>query len=103
MYTSVAHAVADGIAENSNSATKNRGRFDPTCIRLPHVPDCFFQYPKYLTISQLEPKDAGKHVHFYEFLTAGKHKLAIEIVGANPKAIKAFMFGLDYVRLRASK
>ncbi|MGE0757120.1 MAG: PVC-type heme-binding CxxCH protein [Pirellulaceae bacterium] len=34
-------------------------------------------------------------------LAAGEHKLAIEIVGANPGAIKSYMFGLDYVRLRA--
>ena len=32
-------------------------------------------------------------------LTAGRHKLAAEIVGANPKADKTYMFGLDYVRL----
>ncbi|MBI3464325.1 MAG: VCBS repeat-containing protein [Planctomycetes bacterium] len=33
-------------------------------------------------------------------LTADNHKLSVEIVGANPKAIKTYMFGLDYVRLR---
>ena len=32
-------------------------------------------------------------------LTAGRHRLSIEIVGANPKAVKGYMFGLDYVRL----
>jgi hypothetical protein len=32
-------------------------------------------------------------------LTAGKHRLAVEIVGANPQAAKAYMFGLDYVAL----
>jgi len=32
-------------------------------------------------------------------LTAGPHKLIVEITGANPKAKKAYMFGLDYVRL----
>jgi putative heme-binding domain-containing protein len=32
-------------------------------------------------------------------LTAGAHKLGVEIVGAHPDAIKAYMFGLDYVRL----
>jgi hypothetical protein len=32
-------------------------------------------------------------------LTAGEHKLTVEIVGANDKAIKAYMFGLDYVKL----
>lgn len=32
-------------------------------------------------------------------LTADKHKLEIEIVGANEKAIKRYMFGLDYVLL----
>ena len=30
-------------------------------------------------------------------LTAGKHRLTFEIVGSNPKAVKAYMFGLDYV------
>jgi len=34
-------------------------------------------------------------------LTAGDHKLTVEIVGANDKAIKAYMFGLDYVKLSA--
>jgi len=32
-------------------------------------------------------------------LTAGEHKLTVEIVGANEKAVKAYMFGLDYVKL----
>jgi hypothetical protein len=32
-------------------------------------------------------------------LTAGEHKLMVEITGANEKAVKAYMFGLDYVRL----
>ncbi len=32
-------------------------------------------------------------------LPAGKHRLTAEIVGANPKAAKAYMFGLDYVVL----
>ena len=32
-------------------------------------------------------------------LTAGDHKLSVEIVAANPQAVKAFMFGLDYMRL----
>lgn len=30
-------------------------------------------------------------------LSEGEHKLTVEIVGANPKAIKAYMFGLDYL------
>lgn len=33
--------------------------------------------------------------------TAGEHTLGIEIVGANPKAAKAYMVGVDYVRLAA--
>jgi hypothetical protein len=33
-------------------------------------------------------------------LSAGEHKLTVEIVGANEKAIKAYMFGLDYVLLQ---
>ena len=32
-------------------------------------------------------------------LTQGTHKLGLQIVGANPKALKGFMVGLDYVRL----
>ena len=32
-------------------------------------------------------------------LTAGDHTLTIEIVGANDKAIKNYMAGLDYVKL----
>jgi VCBS repeat-containing protein len=32
-------------------------------------------------------------------LDAGKHKLTIEITGANDKAVKAYMAGLDFVRL----
>ena len=36
-------------------------------------------------------------------LTAGEHKLSIEIIGANPKAIKNYMAGLDYVKLELVK
>ena len=36
-------------------------------------------------------------------LAAGDHKLGVEIVGANEKAIKAYMFGLDYVKLVTAK
>lgn len=32
-------------------------------------------------------------------LAAGEHKLAIQITGANPKAVKSFMVGLDYMKL----
>ncbi|MFO8012141.1 MAG: DUF2961 domain-containing protein [Phycisphaerae bacterium] len=35
-------------------------------------------------------------------LAKGKHKLTVEITGANPKAQKAYMFGLDYVKLEAA-
>ena len=36
-------------------------------------------------------------------LTRGVHKLTVEIVGANPKAKKAYMFGLDYLKLIPAK
>lgn len=36
-------------------------------------------------------------------LPAGDHKLAVEIVGANDKAEKSYMFGLDYVRVQRAK
>jgi len=32
-------------------------------------------------------------------IEAGRHQLEIEIVGANEKAAKAYMFGLDYIKL----
>ena len=32
-------------------------------------------------------------------LTAGDHKLTVEILGANDKAVKSYMFALDYVKL----
>jgi hypothetical protein len=32
-------------------------------------------------------------------LSAGEHKLTVEIVGANDKAVKNYMFGLDYLKL----
>jgi hypothetical protein len=32
-------------------------------------------------------------------LAAGTHKLTVEIIGANEKAVKSHMFGLDYVKL----
>lgn len=34
-------------------------------------------------------------------LQAGENRLAVEIVGANEKAVKGYMFGLDYVKLEA--
>ena len=36
-------------------------------------------------------------------LTAGRHNLSVEITGANPKAVKSYMFGLDYVKLAEVK
>ena len=32
-------------------------------------------------------------------LTKGQHRLTLELVGANPKAVKAYMAGLDYLKL----
>jgi len=45
-----------------------------------------------------QPVSLGTHD-----LTAGPHKLTAEIVGANPKAKKAYMFGLDYLLLKPAK
>ncbi len=36
-------------------------------------------------------------------LTAGEHKLGFTIVGANEKAVKAYMVGLDYAKLELQK
>lgn len=33
-------------------------------------------------------------------LSAGDHQLTVEITGANPRSVKSFMFGLDYVKLQ---
>ncbi len=33
-------------------------------------------------------------------LAAGEHRLTVEITGANDKAVKSYMFGLDYLRLQ---
>jgi hypothetical protein len=35
--------------------------------------------------------------------SAGEHKLSVEITGANPNAVKSYMFGLDYVKLAEAK
>ncbi len=32
-------------------------------------------------------------------ISAGSHLLLLEITGANDKAVKSYMFGLDYVKL----
>ncbi len=40
------------------------------------------------------PIDMGTHE-----LTAGQHKLTVEIVGANDKALKRYMAGVDYVQI----
>jgi hypothetical protein len=36
-------------------------------------------------------------------LKEGPHHLSVEITGANPAALQRFMFGLDYVLLKAAK
>ncbi|HLH55641.1 MAG TPA: glycoside hydrolase family 172 protein [Verrucomicrobiae bacterium] len=32
-------------------------------------------------------------------LTAGRHQLAVEVLGTNPKAVKNYMSGIDYIKL----
>ena len=32
-------------------------------------------------------------------LTKGENRITAEVVGANEEAVKAYMFGLDYIRL----
>ena len=41
----------------------------------------------------------GRLVLARQELAAGRHTLGVEILGANPKAITNYMFGLDYVKL----
>lgn len=52
-----------------------------------------FNSPDVVTTGDL---NLGRHD-----LTAGKHKLVVEITGTNEKAVKAYMFALDYVLLKA--
>ena len=55
--------------------------------------DCY--YPEVITTGVLTFEDIE--------LKAGPHKLELEIVGANAKADKAYMVGVDYVRLKGEK
>ncbi len=52
-----------------------------------------YEYPGVRTTGEL---DLGKRK-----LTAGKHRLTLEIIGVNDSAVKAYMVGLDYIRLKA--
>lgn len=45
-----------------------------------------------------EPVSLGTHA-----LTAGEHKLTVEIVGHNAKAVPSYMFGLDQLLLESAK
>ncbi len=36
-------------------------------------------------------------------LSAGQHKISVEILGADEKAVKSYMFGLDYVKLQPAR
>ncbi|MCC9603676.1 VCBS repeat-containing protein [Stieleria sp. JC731] len=42
-------------------------------------------------------------IHLGDFQAGGKHQLKVQIVGANPDAAKAYMFGLDYLKVQAKK
>ncbi|MBM4034124.1 MAG: DUF2961 domain-containing protein [Planctomycetes bacterium] len=44
------------------------------------------------------PLDLGTHE-----LKAGEHRLTLELTGANDKAVKAYMAGLDYIKLEPAK
>ena len=46
---------------------------------------------------------ATKEIELGTFqLVAGKHILAVEIVGANPEAIKRYMVGIDYIDVKSA-
>jgi hypothetical protein len=51
-----------------------------------------YNYPDVMTTGMLEFGERE--------LAAGAHRLTLEIAGANPAAVKAYMVGLDYVRLK---
>lgn len=50
-----------------------------------------FSNPEVVTTGELS---LGQH-----HLKAGKHRLSVKVAGANPAAVKAYMLGLDYLRL----
>jgi len=66
---------------------------------------------------QLDGKPAGEQIDLYNdgvipsgpislgthLITPGEHKLTVEILGANEKAIEAYMFGIDEIILKATK
>jgi len=54
-----------------------------------------YNHPDVITLG---PLSLGKRE-----LTKGTHELTVEITGANPKAIKAYMFGLDYILLKPAR
>jgi hypothetical protein len=44
---------------------------------------------------------ATKKISLGKFkLTKGKHLLEVEVVGANPAAIKRYMVGIDYIKVK---
>ncbi len=49
-------------------------------------------------VTNTPPISLGTHE-----LDKGDHKLGVEITGANPKALKAYMFGLDYLLLKPAE
>ena len=77
----------------------------------------FTKAPDYATIQcYLDGKKIGEPIDLFnadgvtvsddvligeDELTAGEHKLTVEIVGANPHAIKAYMVGIDYIKLKS--
>jgi putative heme-binding domain-containing protein len=58
---------------------------------VPNGEQDFYNFPDVVTSGEL---DWGMHL-----LEAGEHKLEVKITGANPAAVKGYMFGLDYVKL----
>jgi putative heme-binding domain-containing protein len=58
---------------------------------VPNGEQDFYNFPDVVTSGEL---DWGTHA-----LEAGEHKLEVKITGANPAAVKGYMFGLDYVKL----
>ena len=50
-----------------------------------------FNHPDVVTTGEIS---LGKHQ-----LKAGKNRISVTIAGANPAAVKSYMFGLDYLRM----
>jgi hypothetical protein len=119
-------AYPDGKWSNDEQLWWTKGKIgEKLVLALPVKEDGKFELQAVLTKARdygivqlyLDDKKLGEPIDLYnpevvptkvltlgtQELTKGEHKLTVEIVGANEKAVKAYMFGLDYVLLKKAE